>query len=90
MFKNLVVLGKSIQFSEIGELVTNNKILMIDYDETWSSIGIWITPEKYDEMVNDIDNFDKDCIINPIIVHNGEKVVIPKGKYEIQMINKIK
>ena len=86
MFKNLVVLGKSNKFSEIGELVTNNKILMIDYE---SAIGIWITTEKYDEMVNNIDNFDKDCIINPIIVHNGEKVVIPKGKYEIQMINKI-
>lgn len=91
MKHEFIALGRSVPFNEIGSYVTDNKILMVKYDwEEEKVVGIWITPEKYDELVNDPNCTFNDCVINPIVVRNGEKAIIPKGNYEIWMVTEIR
>lgn len=91
MRHEFVALGRSAPLNEIGSYVADNKILMVKYD--WKEekvVGIWITPEKYDELVNDPNCTFNDCVINPVVVRNGEKAIIPKGNYEIWMVSEIR
>ena len=92
MFTGYVILGKSINdINKVGELINNNKIMFMDYDEkNWTNVGVWITPEIFDEMFQKFGhNFDEYFIINPVVLENGKFSEIPQGKYEIWKASRI-
>lgn len=84
MIKKYVVLGEHIQLRDVGEFITDNKVLMLK-----SNMGIWLTPEAFDEKVNNDSYSWRECIVNPIILRNGHVASIPKGSYIFTFIEEI-
>lgn len=94
MFNGKIIFGKSLtNLEKIGALISipEYKIMYMDYDDkNWTRVGVWLTPEIFDEMAQDWNKYDGEYfLLNPIVVNNGENCSIPKGKYEIWEVERI-
>ena len=88
MTEDYVVLGEHIQLRDAGEFLAEHRILMLseDFEHT---VGTWLTPEAFDEKVNDDRYSYIECVIDPIIIRNGGEASIPRGNYTFTFIEEI-
>ena len=98
MSNELIILSKKLvyDFADITEDILEHKsIIVLDCDEEGYWIGRKIDESNYDDMVSEYWLSKQNCLSYPwifvdcLIIDNGAKIDISKGKYHIQNVRNI-
>lgn len=85
----IILLGKTIDFDDVINVIGNHKIYHIKHDDDYD-VAIEVTEDIYDDMMSDYYQYvNQYYVIDPIIVNNTHHCHILKGKYEIYKVTEI-
>lgn len=90
---NYLIIGTLLTDPEIiiDNLLDNNKIFFIDFDQTINfdhSFGKFIDINEF-YTISNINDYSKVFVKNPIIIKNNSNISIPKGHYQIFSVDMI-